>query len=112
MSDESETTIAEFEKALAESREGTYRLRLYVTGTTDRSARAIGNIRTICEEHLMGRYELEVIDLYQQPELAREGQVLAAPTLVKELPTPVRRVVGDMSDEGRVLFGLDIARVE
>ena len=83
-------------------------LRLYVTGMTPRSTRAIENVRTICEEHLHGRYELEVIDIYQQPTLAKGEQILAAPTLIKKLPLPLRRVIGDMSSTERVLLGLDL----
>jgi circadian clock protein KaiB len=75
---------------------------------TSRSRRAIENIRTICEEHLHGSYELEVVDLYQQPVLASGEQIIAAPTLIKRLPLPLRRVIGDMSDTGRVLVGLDL----
>ncbi len=85
-----------------------YILRLYVTGMTARSARAIENVRALCEEHLQGRYDLQVIDIYQQPALAREQQIVAAPTLIKKLPLPLRRIIGDMSNEGRVLVGLDI----
>ncbi len=84
-------------------------LRLYVTGMTPRSTQAISNIKRICEEHLKGRYELEVIDIYQQPEKAREGELIAAPTLVKKLPPPLRKLIGDMSDTERVLVGLNIA---
>ncbi|MBV5274645.1 MAG: circadian clock KaiB family protein [Lamprocystis purpurea] len=85
-------------------------LRLYVTGATAKSARAIANIKTICEEHLEGRYVLEVVDLYQQPELAQGQQIIAAPTLIKELPLPLRRIIGDMSSSERVLVGLDVRR--
>jgi circadian clock protein KaiB len=85
-----------------------YVLKLFVTGSTPRSARAIENIRRICEERLHGRYELQVVDLYQQPGLAAGEQIIAAPTLVKLLPSPLRRLVGDLSDEKRVLVGLDI----
>ncbi|WP_295585824.1 circadian clock KaiB family protein [uncultured Lamprocystis sp.] len=88
----------------------TYVLRLYVTGVTAKSARAIANIKTICEEHLQGRYVLEVVDLYQQPELAQGQQIIAAPTLIKELPLPLRRIIGDMSSSERVLVGLDVRR--
>ena len=102
--------LAELERAAKEAREGLYKLRLYVTGSSPRSARAVSNVRAICDEHLSGRYELEVIDLYQRPELAREEQVMAAPTLVRELPEPIRRVVGDMSNEDRVLYSLNIER--
>jgi circadian clock protein KaiB len=83
-------------------------LRLYVTGTTGKAVRAIQNVRRICEEHLKGRYELEVIDLYRNLPLARGDQIIAAPTLVKRLPAPLRRLIGDMSDEQRVLVGLDL----
>jgi circadian clock protein KaiB len=87
-----------------------YVLRLYVTGMTSKSIRAVENVRTICEEHLAGRYELEVIDIYQQPTLAKGEQIIAAPTLIKKLPLPLRRVIGDMSSTDRVLLGLDLVR--
>jgi circadian clock protein KaiB len=83
-------------------------LRLYVTGTTARSIRAIANLRGLCEQHLAGRYDLEVVDVYQQPELAAREQLVAAPTLVKRLPLPLRRLVGDLSNPQRVLAGLDV----
>ena len=85
-----------------------YVLRLYVTGSTPRSARAIENMRRICEEHLAGRYDLEVVDIYQRPDAAREFQLIAAPTLVKLLPAPLRRIIGDLSDIDKVLHGLDL----
>jgi circadian clock protein KaiB len=85
-----------------------YLLRLYVTGTTGRSVRAIQNVRRICEEHLQGLYDLEVVDIYKNLLLARGDQIIAAPTLIKRLPAPLRRLIGDMSDERRVLLGLDI----
>lgn len=85
-----------------------YVLRLYVTGSTPRSARAIENMHRICEEHLAGRYDLEVVDIYQRPDAAREFQLVAAPTLVKLLPEPLRRIVGDLSDRDKVLRGLDL----
>jgi len=87
-----------------------YVLRLYVTGMTARATRAIRNVRDICNEHLAGRYELEVIDVYQQPVLAKDEQIVAAPTLVKKLPLPLRRIIGDMSQRDRVLLGLDLVR--
>jgi circadian clock protein KaiB len=87
---------------------GTYLLRLFVTGMTPRSTEAIARIKAICEEHLEGRYELEVIDIYQQPGIAKSEQIIATPTLVKKLPPPLRRLVGDLSDEKRVLLGLNI----
>jgi circadian clock protein KaiB len=85
-----------------------YLLRLYVTGTTGKSVRAIQNVRRICEEHLSGLYDLEVVDIYKNLPLARGDQIIAAPTLIKQLPAPLRRLIGDMSDEQRVLVGLDI----
>ena len=85
-----------------------YVLRLYVTGMTPRSAQAIKNLQAICEEYLDGRYELDVIDIYQQPVLTRGEQIIAAPTLIKKLPFPLRKVVGDLSNENRVLMGLDL----
>ena len=88
-----------------------YKLRLFITGTTARSTRAIENMRRICEENLQGRYDLEVVDVYQNPEATRELQVVATPTLVKILPEPLRRIIGDLSDEERVLAGLDLVRV-
>ena len=88
-----------------------YRLRLFVTGSTPRSTRAIENMRRICEENLRGRYDLEVIDVYQNPESTRDLQVIATPTLVKILPEPLRRIIGDLSNEDRVLAGLNIAPV-
>jgi circadian clock protein KaiB len=104
----SETTKA-FEAALAQQPPAErYLLRLFVTGTTPRSSRAIQNIRAICEEKLQGRYDLEVIDIYQHPEQAKPEQIVVTPTLVKSLPLPVRRLIGDLSNEERVLVGLDI----
>ena len=85
-----------------------YLLRLYVTGTTGKSVRAIQNVRRICEEHLQGLYDLEVVDIYKNLPLARGDQIIAAPTLIKRIPAPLRRLIGDMSDEQRVLVGLDI----
>jgi circadian clock protein KaiB len=87
-----------------------YVLRLYVTGMTSRSTRAVENVRRVCEEHLKGRYDLVVVDIYQQPELAKAEQIVAAPTLIKKLPMPVRRVIGDLSSTDKVLLGLDIQR--
>ena len=85
-----------------------YSLRLYITGQTPRSASSIRNLREVCDEFLEGRFELQVIDLYQRPELAREAQVVAAPTLIKKLPLPSRRLVGDLSNKNEVLLGLDL----
>lgn len=87
----------------------TYVLRLYITGSTAKSVRAVENVRWLCDEHLAGDYDLEVVDVYQQPELAAREQLFAAPTLIKKLPLPLRRLVGDMSNHERVLAGLDLA---
>jgi circadian clock protein KaiB len=87
-------------------------LRLYITGSTVRSVLAIENLKKICEEYLEGRYELEVIDLYQHPSLAKGEQIIAAPTLIKKLPLPFRRIIGDMSDKEKVLLGLDLKEVK
>ncbi len=89
-----------------------YVLRLYVTGTTARSQEAIRNIKMICENELKGQCDLKIIDIYQQPTLAKGEQIVAAPTLIKKLPTPLRRFVGDLSDHERVLFGLDFRERE
>jgi circadian clock protein KaiB len=102
------TSTAEFEKAAARQDPATYVLRLYVTGMTPKSTQAIANIRELCKKHLAGRYELEVIDIYQQPELSREEQIIASPTLIKKLPLPLRRLIGDMSDTDRFLVGIDL----
>ena len=88
--------------------EGHYELRLYVAGQTAKSVRAIANLKRICETHLEGRYTIEVIDLSKTPQLAAGQQILAIPTLVRRLPEPVKRIVGDLSNEERVLVGLDL----
>lgn len=107
---ETKNCIEEFEQALQEAYSEKYLLRLYITGITPKSTRAIQNIRKICEENLKGWYELEVIDIYQQPLLAKVEQIIAIPTLIKKLPLPLRKLVGDMSDTERILFGLDLLR--
>jgi len=89
-----------------------YKLRLFVTGSTPRSARAIANMRRICEENLHGRYDLEVVDVYENPDATRELQIVATPTLVKLLPEPLRRIIGDLSDQERVLAGLNLTPVK
>lgn len=101
-------TLTKFEDALNEANTARYVLRLYVTGTTPQSIRAVENVKKICEEHLKGRYELEVIDIYQQPSLAEGEQIIAAPTLVKKLPHPLRKMIGDMSNREKMLLGLDL----
>ena len=97
-----------FEKAMATRPTGKYVLRLYVAGATDRSRQAVLRARQMCEAELNGDYELEVIDVYQQPILARDGQIVATPTLVREFPRPVRRFIGNLSNTERVLVGLDL----
>ncbi|HEU5459813.1 MAG TPA: circadian clock KaiB family protein [Pyrinomonadaceae bacterium] len=89
-------------------RRAKYILRLYVTGSSERSLKAVYNLKKICEEHLPDDYDLEVIDIYKNPEAARDEQIIAAPTLVKKLPRPLRKFVGDLSDTKKILVGLDI----
>jgi len=86
----------------------TYILRLYIAGQTPRSVAALANLKQICAEHLAGRYTLQVIDLLENPQLARGDQILAIPTLVRKLPLPMRRIIGDLSNTERVLVGLDL----
>jgi circadian clock protein KaiB len=88
-----------------------YLLRLYVAGQTPKSLQAFANLKQICEEHLAGRYQLEVIDLLQNPALARGDQILALPALVRQLPPPVKKIIGDFTDAERVLVGLDLRRL-
>jgi circadian clock protein KaiB len=97
-----------FEQALKDSEDKKYVLRLYIAGVTPKSTQSIVNVKKICEEHLRGRYELEVIDIYQQPILAKGVQIIAAPTLVKKLPPPLRKFIGSMADVDRILVGLDL----
>jgi len=85
-----------------------YQLRLYVAGLTPKSAQALSNLKHLCEEHLQGRYEIEVIDLLQNPQLAAGDQILALPTLVRRLPEPIKKIIGDLSNTERVLVGLDL----
>ena len=85
-----------------------YVLRLYISDSTLKSERAVVNLKRVCEEHLKGRYDLEVIDIHKQAKLARDEQIVAVPTLIKRLPAPLQRLVGDMSDLDKVLFGLDL----
>lgn len=101
---------ASFERAAGAPRADRYILRLYVTGLTPRSSRAITNLKAICDEYLDGRYDLDVVDIYQQPDLAQRNQIIAAPTLIKQLPLPMRRIIGDMSDRDRVIVSLDLIR--
>jgi circadian clock protein KaiB len=101
---------AALEKAAAVRQTQRYVLRLYIAGLTPRSTLAIQNIRKICEEHLEGRYDLQVVDVYQQPTLAEGEQIIAAPTLIKKLPLPLRRFIGDMSNTERILVGMDLRK--
>ncbi len=98
--------------AVARQAKDKYILSLYIAGSTIRSALALTNLKMICKEYLEGRYELEVIDLYQNPGLAKGEQIIAAPTLIKKLPLPFRRIIGDMSDKEKVLLGLDLKEVK
>ncbi len=106
----SKKTISAFEKEIqkSENQNKKYVLRLYVTGATPQSIKAVTNLKKICEEHLKNRYELEIIDIYQQPSLAEGDQIIAAPTLIKKLPMPLKKLIGDMSNTERVLLGLDL----
>jgi circadian clock protein KaiB len=88
-----------------------YQLRLYVAGQTPKSLAAFSNLKKICEEHLAGKYSIEVIDLIENPTLARGDQILAIPTLVRKLPTPIKKIIGDLSDTERVLVGLNLIQI-
>lgn len=102
--------LAGLEGAAANFHDVRYVLRLYVTGTTRNSERAIVNIRRICEEHLRGRYDLDIVDISRHPMLAEGEQIIAVPTLIKKLPLPLRRFIGDMSQTERILLGLDLRK--
>ena len=97
----------DFEKALKDTADNTYILRLYVAGLTRRSKKAIENAQRICDENLQGRYKLEIIDIAENPRLALVEQIIATPTLIKKLPLPLRRLIGDMSDAEKFLLGID-----
>jgi circadian clock protein KaiB len=99
---------AQFERAVAKQERAKYILRLYVTGMTPKSTRAITNVQKLCEEYLKGAYELKVIDIYQQPKLAKGEQIIATPTLIKQLPLPLRKLIGDISDTQKFLVGIDL----
>lgn len=94
--------------AAAKKKKPEWNLRLYVAGQTPKSLAAFANLKRMCEEHLTDKYEIEVIDLTQQPHLAMSDQIVALPTLVRRLPAPIKRVVGDLSNTGRVLVGMDL----
>ena len=89
-----------------------WNLRLYAAGQTPKSIRAFANLKVLCEEHLRGRYQIEVFDLMGNPQLARGDQIVAVPTLVRKLPEPVRKIIGDLSNTARVLVGLDLRKVD
>ncbi len=110
-SDSKPTELEAMETAAANLANTNYLLKLYITGTTPSSTKALVNIRKICEEHLHGRYNLEVIDITQHPTLAEGEQIIAAPTLIKKLPLPLRRFIGDMSQTERILLGLDLRKL-
>ena len=101
-----------FENALENAKNSKFILRLFVAGNTAKSTQAIENIREVCEKNLKGRYTLEVVDIYQQPELARGEQIIAAPTLIKLLPPPLRRIIGDLSSVDRILVGLNLKSID
>ena len=97
----------------AKARDGTlpnYLLKLYVTGSSPRAEVAIANLRRICEQELRGQYQLEIIDVLEHPQVAEDDKILATPTLIKQLPPPLRRVIGDLSDKSKVLLGLEVRR--
>ncbi len=102
----------QLEKGLKKSKPQRYILNLYVAGLSPRSLKAIENIKKICGEYLKGRFKLVILDIYQNPIIARDGEILAAPTLIKELPLPLRKFVGDMSDRKKLLVGLDLRSIE
>jgi len=102
-------TARAFKKATKKQGERKYILILYVTGMTPRSIQAVNSLKKICKESLQGRYDLEVIDIYQQPDVAKRAQLVAAPTLIKKLPLPLRRFIGDMTNTEKIIVGLDIS---
>lgn len=104
------SSTKKFEKAVAGIGSGTYVLRLYLSGATSQSIKAITNIKRICEEHLRARYDLEVINIHQHPALLEGEQILATPTLIKKLPLPLRKFIGDMANTEKILLGLDLQK--
>lgn len=100
------------EKATAANDIPDWTLRLYVAGQTQNSITAFANLKKICQEHLEGRYRIEVIDLLKNPQLAKDHQIVAVPTLIRKLPTPVKKIIGNLSNTEKVLVGLDLRRVE
>lgn len=108
----STTSTVRYQRALKTLKEDLFVLRLYVAGATSASQRAIEKITALCDQHLKGRYQLEIIDIYQQPELAQGVQIIAVPTLVRAMPSPLRRFIGDMSKADRLLLGLGVEAAE
>jgi circadian clock protein KaiB len=106
----SQFSLLSFQLSSHEAPLATYVLKLYVTGTSPRAEVAIANLRRICEQELRDQYELVIIDVLEQPQLAEDDKILATPTLIKQLPPPLRRVIGDLSDKEKVLFGLEVRR--
>ena len=106
------SSTEKFESYLEESEYQEYVLKLYVAGMTDKSRQAVERVREICEEHLENRYQLEVVDIYQKASLAKGDQIVAAPTLVKKLPPPLQKIIGDMSDKDKLLVGLDLKEAD
>ena len=90
----------------------TWRLRLYVAGQTPKSITALANLKRLCEDHLAGRYRIDVVDLQKQPQLARRDEIVVIPTLVRQLPPPLRKIIGDLSNQQKVLVGLDVQPIE
>jgi circadian clock protein KaiB len=102
----------EYEEMIEEAQDEKFVLKLYISGMTEKSRKAVKNVRKICESHLKGKYKLEVIDLYQNPRLAKGEQIVAVPTLIKKLPPPLRKIIGDMSNKEKILVGLDLKKYE
>jgi circadian clock protein KaiB len=103
-------TLGEFERLVSDLSRPKYLFRLYIAGNTMRSTQAIANVRRICDQYLAGFYELEVIDVYQSPGATRNSDIIALPTLIKELPLPTKRFIGDMSDEEKIVIGLKLGK--
>lgn len=101
-------SVRAFAAAAARAKDQPYALRLFVAGTSPASLRAVASVREICDEYLAGRYQLDVVDVYQQPSVARDDQIVAVPTLVKRSPLPTRKILGDLTDKARVLACLDL----
>lgn len=104
------SSTKKFEKAATVKGGKAYLLRLYIAGTTSQSNRAITNLKRICEEYLADRYDLEVIDIYRKPALLEGEQIIATPTLIKKLPLPMRKFIGDLANTGKILLGLDLLK--